>query len=211
MKLYFIRHGRQNSSLCNVNVSLSKEGIEQAKLLGKRLAGPQFHIEKVYSSQLIRAVETATYVNEQLQVPYESIEGLREISFGQWEGKSDEEIDLQYKELKQKQALMEEDLPYPDGENTKQAYERFFNALAPILESKEEEVAIVAHGVVLRCFITGILKMPFSARKRIASSYENTSITEIHYNRQTKIFTLERLNDYAHLEGHDELLRKHFK
>ena len=33
MNIYLIRHGRQNSTLCNVDVELSKEGREQADLL----------------------------------------------------------------------------------------------------------------------------------------------------------------------------------
>ena len=37
MIIYLIRHGRQNSSDCNVNVPLSKEGQMQAELLGKRM------------------------------------------------------------------------------------------------------------------------------------------------------------------------------
>ena len=34
MELYLIRHGRQSSRLCNVNVDLSPEGRRQAALLG---------------------------------------------------------------------------------------------------------------------------------------------------------------------------------
>ena len=62
MNIYLIRHGRQNSKLCNVDVELSKEGREQAALVGKRLA--KYNIDVVYSSQLIRAVETADIINE---------------------------------------------------------------------------------------------------------------------------------------------------
>lgn len=36
MNIYLIRHGRQNSKLCNVDVELSPEGREQADLVGKR-------------------------------------------------------------------------------------------------------------------------------------------------------------------------------
>ena len=48
MKLFLIRHGRQCSKLCNVDVDLSEEGYRQASLLGERL----FHenIQVVYSS-----------------------------------------------------------------------------------------------------------------------------------------------------------------
>ena len=37
MKIYLIRHGRQCSKLCNVNVDLSQEGFRQAALVGERL------------------------------------------------------------------------------------------------------------------------------------------------------------------------------
>ena len=57
MKLYLIRHGRQNSRLCNVNVDLCEEGYRQAALLGERLFPKK--IQAVYSSDLLRAVETA--------------------------------------------------------------------------------------------------------------------------------------------------------
>ena len=61
MELYLIRHGRQSSRLCNVNVDLSPEGRRQAALLGHRLA--DWGIEVLYSSSLIRAVQTAEEIN----------------------------------------------------------------------------------------------------------------------------------------------------
>ena len=64
MNIYLIRHGRQNSKLCNVDVELSPEGREQADLVGKRLQ--TYHIDVVYSSQLIRAKETADIINKYL-------------------------------------------------------------------------------------------------------------------------------------------------
>ena len=51
MKLYLIRHGRQNSRLCNVNVDLCEEGYRQAALLGERLFPKK--IQAVYSSDLL--------------------------------------------------------------------------------------------------------------------------------------------------------------
>ena len=43
-RIYLIRHGRQNSSLCNVDVPLAEEGKKQAELLGPRLALPHTKI-----------------------------------------------------------------------------------------------------------------------------------------------------------------------
>ena len=60
--LYLIRHGRQSSRLCNVDVDLSPQGSRQAALVGQRLAGADIRI--VYSSALIRAAQTARIANE---------------------------------------------------------------------------------------------------------------------------------------------------
>ena len=62
MRILLIRHGRQNSPLCNVNVPLAEEGRRQAALLGERLKDEK--IDAVWSSDLIRAVETA-YIKAQ--------------------------------------------------------------------------------------------------------------------------------------------------
>ena len=63
-EVFLIRHGRQSSKLCNVDVSLDEAGRRQARLLADRLSG--FGIEKLYSSGLKRAVETAAIISEKL-------------------------------------------------------------------------------------------------------------------------------------------------
>lgn len=90
MKIYLIRHGRQNSPLCNVNVPLSPEGRRQAALLAERLK--TVPLDAVWSSDLIRAVETAEIANGLWNVPHVIRPGIREISFGEMEGLSDREI-----------------------------------------------------------------------------------------------------------------------
>lgn len=66
MRILLIRHGRQNSPLCNVDVPLSEAGRAQAALLGERLKHEG--IDAVWSSGLCRAVETADRINEALKV-----------------------------------------------------------------------------------------------------------------------------------------------
>ena len=46
IKLYLIRHGRQNSPLCNVDVPLDEAGKRQAELVAKRLKN--YDIEALY-------------------------------------------------------------------------------------------------------------------------------------------------------------------
>ena len=94
MNIYLIRHGRQNSRLCNVDVELSKEGREQADLLGKRLE--KYDIDAVYSSQLIRAKETADIINSHLNKPRFIDERWQEADFGGMTGLSNEEMKEKY-------------------------------------------------------------------------------------------------------------------
>ena len=115
MNIYFIRHGRQNSKLCNVDVELSPEGREQADLVGKRLH--TYHIDVVYSSQLIRAKETADIINKYLNKPRVIEERIQEANFGAMTGMTNEAIDEKYGDYLAQRSSMTTDMTYPDGEN----------------------------------------------------------------------------------------------
>ena len=114
MKLYLIRHGRQNSRRCNVNVPLDEAGRRQAELAGARLK--EYGAEKIFASDLLRAEETAEIIRSFLPVPVEIRREIREISFGEMEGLTDEEIHEKFEAFQKEFRKMERDLPYPGGE-----------------------------------------------------------------------------------------------
>lgn len=205
MNIYLIRHGRQNSSLCNVNVSLAEEGKRQADLLGKRLS--TYHIDALYSSDLIRAVETADIINEYLDMQHVIRKDLREISFGDLEGKSDEYINNYYADFKAEQIKLLEDIPYPGGECGTDVYKRAMHTIEEIIKSDKQNIAVVTHGGVIRALLAGMLGLTMSKKLLFAVSLENTSITQLVYEEQYHRFYLQRFNDYAHLEVEPKLLR----
>ena len=209
MKIFLIRHGRQCSKLCNVDVDLSEEGYRQASLLGERL----FHenIQVVYSSNLLRAVETAQAANLYWNVEHIIRPELREISFGHMEGMDDRDIAVKYRDFKAQQALMEEDLPYPGGECAADVIRRAGPVLERLAESGHERIAVVTHGGVIRTMAAWYLGMPLEKWRLLGKDLENTSITQLKWDRGHRRFTLERFNDYAHLEACPELLRKNWK
>ena len=206
MKLYLIRHGRQCSRLCNVNVDLSEEGYRQASLLGERL----FHenIQAVYSSDLKRAVETAQAANLYWNVEHMIRPELREISFGHMEGMSDEEIAVTYENFKKMQDRMEEDIPYPGGECAADVVRRAEPVFMEMVHSGYERIAVVTHGGVIRSMLTHYLGIPMAKWRLLGASLENCSVSELCWNERTGRFSLERFNDYAHLEPYPDLLRK---
>lgn len=205
MNIYLIRHGRQSSALCNVNVDLAEEGYEQAELLGERLRN--FSIDGLYSSHLTRAVQTAEVINKYLNQTHIIKEELREISFGELEGNPNEYNYEFYKDFFEKQLKHLEDIPYPQGENGKDVFERASVILDEILKSGKQNIAIVTHGGVIRALISGLLGIPMNKKLLLGHSLENCSLTQLTYDERKKQWYLQRFNDYSHLEMHPELLR----
>ena len=106
---------------------------------------------------------------------------------------------------------MEEDLPYPDGgENCEMVFNRVMEALKDLTKEPYENVCVVTHGGVLRALLTGILGADYCKWLTYGRQIENSSITHIMYDEKMKTFHIERFNDFAHLEGKDYLMRKHF-
>lgn len=212
MNIYLIRHGRQCSKLCNIDVELSPEGREQADLVGKRLKN--YDIDVVYSSQLIRAKETADIINSYLNKPRVIDERLMEANFGLMTGKSNEVIAEEFGEYLKQRSSMVEDMTYPEGENCQMVYERAKQAIDDIvndaIKNGYKNICIVTHGGVLRALVTGIMGAPYKRWLSVGRQIENCSISEILFDENSKTYHVERFNDYAHFEGQDRLLRKHF-
>lgn len=205
MNIYLIRHGRQSSKLCNINVDLSEAGRRQSALVGERLA--LAGIEAVYSSHLIRAVETAREANRYWNAKHFIRQELREISFGDMEGMADEEIAVKFGDFKKEQERLEHDIPYPGGECARDVMKRAIPVLEEIAASGNQNVAVVTHGGVIRTVTSALLHMEPKYYRLLGNSLENCSITEVHWNEKTGRFLMERFNDYAHLEPYPELLR----
>lgn len=204
--LYLIRHGRQNSTLCNVDVELAEEGRIQAKLLRERLKN--YEIDALYSSNLIRAKQTAEIINETLGLPHLIREELQEISFGLMEGKSDEYNDEHFRDFKEEQKKLIEDIPYPGGENGTSVYERAMPVIQEIVQSGHKNIVIVTHGGTIRVLLAALFGKNQAKRFLFGVSLENTGITQLVYDPEQDRFYLERFNDSAHLEGHPQLHRR---
>ncbi|MBP1753891.1 MAG: Phosphoglycerate mutase [Firmicutes bacterium] len=209
VNLYLIRHGRQNSNLCNVDVELSTEGRLQAEFLRERLRN--YSIDALYSSQLIRAKQTAGIINEALQLPHIIREELCEISFGLLTGHSESYIEEHFADFREAQKLLKEDVPYPEGENGTSVYERAMPVIQEIVQSGKKNIVIVTHGGTIRVLLAALFGKNQARRFLFGVSLENTGITQLVYHPQYDRFYLERFNDYAHLEGYTHLHRSNFK
>ena len=78
-EIYLIRHGRQSSKLCNVDVSLDDAGRQQSHLVADRLAS--YGLEALYASGLKRAQETAQAISETTGLSVRTVEAFHESCF----------------------------------------------------------------------------------------------------------------------------------
>ena len=96
MKLIVVRHGETEENLKgqmqgHIPGKLTQKGIEQAKKLALRLKDKK--IDVIYSSDLARASDNSKIIAEKHpDTPLIFTEKLREISRGEWEGKTAKEL-----------------------------------------------------------------------------------------------------------------------
>lgn len=211
MKIYLIRHGRQISPLCNVNVELAPEGVLQAELLGARMKR-YIPVDALYSSALIRAEQTAEVLSEVIGIkPQPGNAAVNEIDFGELTGLSDKQIDERFGAFMERRRRMEADLAFPGGECGEDVWRRAYPFLQQLTQTDAENIAVVTHGGTIRTILAGVLRMEQRHRLALARTLENTGMTVLEYNRAREWFTVEVVNDYSHLDGHPELLRKAIK
>jgi probable phosphoglycerate mutase len=90
VKLYFVRHGYSEANRLNefsnrgLKHGLTESGRQQAATLAQSLAG--IRVIRLFTSPLLRAVQTAEILSASLGVPYEITDALREFDCGVLEG-----------------------------------------------------------------------------------------------------------------------------
>ena len=165
-RLYLVRHGETEWNADNrvqgsIDIPLSQKGKNQAASLAqylKELPKPQ----KIYCSNLKRAIQTAKTLAEILSVPdIEENPLLREINCGLWEGRFIDELMNDYP---QEYAMwrLNSFFKCPEGESVddvRSRVEEFFVEKKNELSSFET-VLIVAHGILNRAVLSFIMDLP---------------------------------------------------
>lgn len=159
-KIYLIRHGEPEGTgyagrcLGHADPALSirgrKESMELAGWFGIH------SVEAVYTSPLLRCIETAEYIaGEGLKVYVD--QELIELDAGEWEGMTFTEIKSKYPELYEKRGYAIGTVPPPGGESFVQGGDRLAAALKRILKSTGGNIAVVTHCGVSRGFLCSVL------------------------------------------------------
>jgi len=127
---------------------LTAAGIEQARAIGKRLAGE--HFGRLVASDLGRAMQTAREIAALTRHAVTPDARFRERHFGAGEGITYAEIDTRYPGAFSRVREVDPDFAIPDGESRRQFHERVVQGLEALAhEHRGEALVVVTHGGVL--------------------------------------------------------------
>lgn len=162
MKLYIVRHGETQWNRIGKlqgwkNSDLTEEGIKNAMKLGERLKDVDF--SHIYSSPQNRALITAKYIKGNRDLKIETIEGLKEMGFGLWEGLENDELIKLYGDENYMFRNKPEEYSPNGGETFDELFLRINNSLNYILNnSKEGNILVVSHGISIKALFAIINK-----------------------------------------------------
>ena len=154
-------------------VHLNEKGRQQAALIANTLS--KAPIKAIYSSPLERAVETATPLAQALNLPINLRQGLVEIDFGEWQGKTAKQL-RRLKLWKTAQQTPSQ-VRFPGGESFVEAQQRMCQELEAIQQNHDEKDLVVcfSHCDAISIAVAHYLGMPLDNFHRI--SIDTASLT----------------------------------
>lgn len=162
MRLLVIRHGESEGDILNVHegradFNLTEEGHKQAQAMAEYVK-THYKVDKIYSSPLKRARQTAEHLEKELGLLVQEENNLMEFNNGLLAGLSYAEADTQYPKI--------DNLPphksVYEQESRLQFRHRADVVLSEIMSAHKENetVVIVSHGGMINQLYNSFLKLP---------------------------------------------------
>ena len=199
--IYLVRHGqtawnKEEIFRGRTDVPLDETGLKQAELAGQYFKSMEIHA--IYSSPLSRAWQTAQKIAQIQTVKVEPLEGILDMSFGDWEGHAHQEIRKMDNETYRQWVESPHLVKLPGGESLDDVRGRAMAALEEVLRKHSEKtIVLVSHRVVCKVMICAILGLDNSHFWQIAQ--DTTAINLIQYKKGKYILSL--MNETCHLKA----------
>ncbi len=183
------------------DTDLSVRGESQIRLLADHFNREHGHIDALYSSPLIRARRTAEAIGALTGHAPILIDDLREMYFGELDGRPFEELREAYSHLLEADENSDlEDFMWPSGESRSGFSVRAMRVIDEIAgRHPGRAVGVVTHGGLIATLLTRLHgESAANWRKWVVP---NASLTEIVWDAQTQSGALLRHGDASHLEA----------
>jgi alpha-ribazole phosphatase len=177
-RLLLIRHAEPDENArgrCygRLDVGLSPTGLASAERLAESLRPVQ--LDAVYVSPRLRAVQTANALGGSRIVD----DRLRELDFGQFEGRTYDEIEREQPEFFRSWMKTPTLVQFPGGESYAELRERVAAAVDEIVAANNERtIALVSHGGVIRAALAVALDLADDRAFALDVGYARVSVVD---------------------------------
>ncbi|MBO5057528.1 MAG: histidine phosphatase family protein [Lachnospiraceae bacterium] len=183
MAIYLARHGETDWNLKGLiqghtDIPLNETGKQQAYELAAAIKDKGISINRIYSSDMKRARETAEIVAKELLVEAQALKGIQEVNLGRWEGHTWKQVrELFPDEYRVWYENRRYEVP-PEGESYEQVLQRVVPVLSGIALKEDENVLVVVHSAVIMSLLSYVYDKPFEEMSRNFRT-KNGEITEL--------------------------------
>lgn len=183
VKLILVRHAltvdNQKSRLSgHIDSSISEEGKEQIDKITNYLK--DFDIDKIYTTTSSRTKDTVKKLSELKSIEIIEKESLKEISFGDFEGLTFDEIKDKYPKEFQGMIQKGYEYKYPNGESLIDSYNRVCIELDNIISNNDNRtILICSHGGTIRNIITYLISNSYKYHWNFKIDNGSVTILEI--------------------------------
>lgn len=177
-----IRHGATDFTGTRLlgrdnQIGLSAAGHQEALELARRLTGEP--IEAVFSSPVLRALQTAAPLSDALGLKVAITDAFTELDFGDWTGRSfsDLEDDAVWRRFN----TFRSSTRIPNGEHLLDAQRRAVDQLEAWREEYvDKTIAVVSHADVIRAVLTYYLGAPLDLMLRLRLDPASVSVLSLY-------------------------------
>lgn len=200
-RLVLVRHGETVHNVAGIaqgwnDSPLSERGASQVEKLADRVA--KLGVDAIFSSSLDRALSTAAAIARVSGLPVTPLDDLREMSYGEWEGRSF--LDVRREDATSYRSWIDDpEAACPGGESHAGVRRRIERAIERVSSDPRSprNPLLVTHGTAIRIAATTLLALPVTAARHFAQ--DNASINI--FIRRGDQFVLKVWNDATHCDG----------
>jgi len=203
-RLILIRHGETDYNAqhryCGFSdPPLNNKGIIQSKRL--QVIFKDIEIDKIYSSDLKRAYESASIIFKSNQI--EKTPEFREMNFGNFEGLKYEQLLQKYPQLYREWINNPLEVKIPHGESLKDLSKRVKEKIFFILHHYPgKTIAVVTHAGPIRIILTDILGFNFKSFWQVEQDIAAYNV--IDYSQRLKP-CLVKMNETSYLSTKEKI------
>jgi len=179
-----------------IDLDLDNVGLMQAQAIASRVI--HWPVSRLFSSPLKRAWQTAQAVADLMGLQTQQLEGLKDINYGQWQGRTPAEVATEQPALYRQWRTQPKLVTFPEGESLDQIRIRATTALEELLARYPgETMVIVSHKVVCKLLVLHVLGLDTSHFWNLEQDNGAINVLETRNN----LLVADLINDTCHLNN----------